>query len=133
MAEVEGVVTVDGKPAPQLKVEFQPEAKQEGVPPYRSSAFTDEGGRYKLTCETRLSGAMVGKHRILVTDLRSQPDPSSLPDPSRGGGQEPPKIAASKKPAPRVQEAYARLETTPLRQEVRAGGLQTINLELKSK
>jgi hypothetical protein len=133
MAEVEGLVTVDGKPAPQLKVEFQPEPRQDGVPPYRSSAFTDEAGRYRLTCETRLSGALVGKHRVTVTDLRSQPDPGALPDPSRANPQSPPKVAASKKPGPRVPDSYGRFETTQLRQEVRAGGVQTINLELKSK
>jgi hypothetical protein len=65
MAEVEGTVTMKGKPLDQVQVEFWPTS--DGP---RSIGVTDSQGRYTLQADNGKSkGALVGSHRILLKDL----------------------------------------------------------------
>ena len=65
MADVEGVVTLGGKPLDNIHVEFNPEASG-GV---RSSGVTDASGRYTLKSDDgKRSGAVVGSHKIVLRD-----------------------------------------------------------------
>lgn len=64
-AEVEGVVTQNGKPLGNVKVEFWPETNGP-----ISTGVTDPAGKYVLKAEdgSRL-GAVVGEHKVLLRDL----------------------------------------------------------------
>jgi hypothetical protein len=77
--------------------------------------MTDEQGRYQLSCENSESGAVIGKHRVMILQGRS--DPSA------------PKLA---KPNPRIPGAYGVASTTPLMIEVKPDQ-HTYNLDLKSR
>jgi hypothetical protein len=69
LAEVEGTVTLDGKPLENVRVEFLPDPERQTTGP-RSTGVTDAQGRFRLVCENQQSGAVVGTHRVLVTDLK---------------------------------------------------------------
>lgn len=64
MAEVEGVVKVKGQPTDGIQVEFWPEA--EGP---RSRGVSDSEGRFVLSTDEATKGAVVGKHRVVLTDV----------------------------------------------------------------
>ncbi|HJZ59508.1 MAG TPA: hypothetical protein VKE74_31480 [Gemmataceae bacterium] len=117
IGEVEGVITIDGKPLPQARVEFHPDAEN-GTKGPSSGAETDEQGRFKLTyylpnASAPLDGAVVGKHKVLVFDL---------------------KVAADSTGATRLRFApsYTQIGTTPLTKEVKPGK-QTIEIELNAR
>src|SRR5215213_805942 len=64
---VSGVVTVDGKPARNVVVSFQPVGSKEEPDPGRgSSGTTDENGRYTLVYDGEKPGALTGKHRVRI-------------------------------------------------------------------
>jgi hypothetical protein len=147
---VEGTVTVDGKPVSKVQVAFYPEGAS-GEQRHRSIAITDDEGKYRLRCDNKMSGAMVGTHKVVVVDLLASsggppapPKGPKLPTFSEEGGDEggdrgaAKELDKSQKPkgrpprASRVATAYATAALTPLRFEVKDGS-QTINLELKSK
>ena len=62
LAEVAGLVTLDGQPLPEAYVEFIP---VEGG--RASGGVTDDAGRYELVYSVRETGALVGKSRVLIT------------------------------------------------------------------
>jgi hypothetical protein len=65
---VSGVVTVDGEPAKNVVVSFQPLQEKAGDNPGRgSSAYTDENGRYTLIYDGEKPGALTGKHRVRIS------------------------------------------------------------------
>lgn len=63
LAQVEGTVTMDGKPLPNATVAFQPTG-DEGSP---SVGETDEQGRYELRFTFKKAGAMVGEHIVEIS------------------------------------------------------------------
>jgi len=66
-ASVSGVVTLDGKPYGKAVVSFQPLGTKGNSSPGRgSSAYTDENGRFTLTCDGTVNGAVVGKHQVRI-------------------------------------------------------------------
>jgi hypothetical protein len=68
MTEVSGVVLLDGQPLPQANVEFCPVLKGFGAE-MNSSAVTDDQGRFTLSKSlSREPGAVVGQHRVLITE-----------------------------------------------------------------
>src|SRR5206468_6769755 len=68
VTEVSGVVLLEGQPLPQAKVEFIPELSNFGAE-MNSTAITDDQGRFTLTCAYKQqSGAVVGKHHVLVSE-----------------------------------------------------------------
>jgi hypothetical protein len=74
VTEVSGVLLLDGKPLPLAKVSFVPELSGFGAE-MASTAITDEKGRFTLTCGNQQSGAVVGKHRVIITE---GPPPAEL-------------------------------------------------------
>ena len=64
-APVAGVVTLNGKPLAEATVIFQPAASGNPGPP--STATTDEEGRFTLTFSDQKPGAVVGKHKVVVS------------------------------------------------------------------
>jgi hypothetical protein len=82
---VEGTIQFEGQPLAKVGVEFYPVPKTGVTRLPSSTGFTDAQGRYKLTCENKKPGAVIGKHRVVVRLGRADdPDtPSaSLPIPS---------------------------------------------------
>lgn len=68
--EVEGRVTLKGKPLENVRVEFWPE----GSGP-RSNGVTDNQGKYTLqTDDVTRTGAVVGTHKVVVRDLNPYGD-----------------------------------------------------------
>src|SRR5262245_63437214 len=87
LAEVEGTLKLRGKPLPGVMVCFIPDAEA-GTPGPRSTGWTDEQGRYRLTCDKPYQpGAVVGKHRVIVLDPEVFGDTpgGGLPGPAQEG------------------------------------------------
>lgn len=61
LAEVSGIVTLDGKPLLKASVVFLPIAEGQV-----SGGVTDENGKYSLMYEQSLSGAVLGKHQVEI-------------------------------------------------------------------
>jgi hypothetical protein len=120
VTEVEGTVTLNGKPLDNVRVEFlpDPEAKTSGP---RSTGVTDAGGRFKLTCENERSGAVVGTHRVTLTDLKQWEGLTA----KREDANKPLKPS-------RLPERYTDVVKTPFRGvEVKPGG-PPVKLEVTS-
>jgi hypothetical protein len=96
---VEGTVTLDGAPVGNVLVQFVPNLDPTLQAP-QSSAYTDEKGHYRLTCDNKRAGAVIGRHDVLVFAGRSE-DP------------------AAKRPPP-IPTAYTSATRTPLHVEVTA-------------
>jgi hypothetical protein len=62
---VEGTVTLDGQPVANVVVQFVPNIDPEVQAPM-SSGSTDEKGHFRLTCDNKRPGAVVGKHNVVV-------------------------------------------------------------------
>jgi hypothetical protein len=116
-APVEGTVTKDGRPLADVQVVFigDPDAGTQGP---RASGITDQDGHYHLHGEllwrergSAQDGAVVGKHRVCITDLQVKAD---TPEEKR-----------------RVPPRYGSFSETPLRVEVQSGP-QVIGLDVKS-
>lgn len=143
--EVEGVVTMDGKPLTNVEIVFLPDPEK-GNKGRRSSAVPDKDGRYRIASDLGQNGAPVGIHRVLVNDLL-KPKKGELPRPvvkladdEKGGaggvvGVRVPwgatGVADPNQPKQRFSDDYDDVVKTPLRDiEVQVGS-QTINLEVK--
>jgi hypothetical protein len=110
-AEVEGKVTLNGKPLEGVVVTFYPDSDGAEQLPY-AKGTTDASGVYALTSRTAQPGALVGKHRVVV----SWPPKERRDDPDR---------------EPRIPIDYTVVTQTPFVFDVNAGGRQTIDLPLK--
>jgi hypothetical protein len=68
VAPVYGRVTLDGQPAANVRVTFQPLGSADNPHPGPGSyAITDADGHYALTVVgTNRSGAIIGKHRVSI-------------------------------------------------------------------
>ncbi len=64
LADVEGTVTLNGKPLEGALLEFQPQGM--GSPSYGS---TDAQGHYELLYTQEKTGAMIGSHLVRITTL----------------------------------------------------------------
>lgn len=131
---VSGVVTLDGKPLPNVMVMFVPDPEH-GTPGLRSVALTDNDGRYVMFTDKDQNGASVGTHRVSLYDPLAFPVPEDgLSKMLSQFGQEK-KPPHEPKPAPksRVPAAYTDVSKTPL-QPVEVGHeAQTYDIHLKSK
>lgn len=76
LGQVEGVITIDGQPAGQAMIEFQPEQKN-CSPSY---GFADAAGRYKLQFTGSRKGAILGTHTVRIT-FDDDPSPDQPPPP----------------------------------------------------
>lgn len=119
LAEVSGVVTVDGQPMDYVGVVFHP-----SIGPI-ATGNTDAEGRFKLTTANE-SGALVGQHTVTIADrtgavtyTKSQDGLLGAPVKKRGG------------PAgPRFSKHYARSSTSDLQVSVEAGERNEFVFEL---
>ncbi len=119
VAEVEGVVTVGGKPMEQIQVEFVPLGT--GIP---SVGITDASGRYSLTTnDGKQKGAFVGSHRVAVRDA------AVLGNQFLGRAGEDVDMSQGRKT--RISLAYADAQRSPLTKDVEAGKKNDIALEVE--
>jgi hypothetical protein len=124
LADVDGVVTLDGAPLPDVEVVFVPEAGGGNA-----RAYTDAQGRYRLKSDgNKRGGAAAGTYRVLVTDLAGVPDVTALAPPGAG---EPagPKAAKPR----RFPATYGDLRQTPLTAVEVKPGKQTLNFDVKAR
>jgi hypothetical protein len=114
--EVEGTVTLDGKPAAGVEVTFFPVQEQaQGLPVARGT--TDSDGKFTLATLDGKKGAIAGPNRVVV----------NWPSRERGSDREEPQ----KRPPFIIPLRYTAAADTPLLVEVQPGGPQTIDLELE--
>ena len=93
-AAVSGKITLDGKPLANAMVSFQPVAKEGNVNAGAgSTGKTNENGEFTLTAATGEKGAVVGKHRVVITKVEEQPGTGDE-RPPRGGWPQKDKIPA---------------------------------------
>jgi hypothetical protein len=116
-AEVEGKVTLGGKPLCGVNVTFYPDTEGAAQLPY-ATGKTDDAGTYTLTAMTAKPGALVGRNRAVV----------SWPARERGGDPDKP---PPRPPGPPIPVVYTVVTETPLIVEVKAGPRQTIDLPLQ--
>lgn len=125
MVPVEGVLTKGGKPMDNVKVEYYTDRESGTIGP-RSFGVTDAEGRFRLDTDAGESGAVVGKHRVVLTDVeyleRTAPIPPNHPIALKHKGKGP--------PVDRIPESYREFFLTPLRSEVGPPS-STVSLEVK--
>lgn len=114
---VSGRVTIDGKPAPNIAVVFQPVAGGKEEAGVGSTGVTDAQGRFTLTLTgtEKRPGAVVGRHRVTFSGAaapRAETDDSAQASPPD--------------PVP------ARYREKPLEFEVPPGGTDQANFNLES-
>jgi hypothetical protein len=108
--EVEGVVTRNGTPLPEIEVFFLPDPA-EGTRGPEATGTTDDQGRYRLRLRRTVGdGILVGRHYVCLLDLRL--GPNGPPDKGR------------------VPE-YHSPSVTPLQRVEVKPGRQTLNFDLK--
>ena len=118
-ARVEGVVTLDGKPLPEIRVLFQPDNKNRDVGVTGSFGLTDAAGKFVLKLsDSQNAGAVVDFHSVTLSDKLSE-DPK---DSDAGGFG---KTTKSRIPIKYTNE--------PPKFEVKSGKVNQANFELKSK
>ena len=111
LGQVEGNVTLGGKPLAGASVVFQPE---KGRP---SFGTTDENGHYQLSYKEDVPGAAVGRHAVAITTYQ-EGDP----------GADDPALQKSRKEE--VPAQYNR--KTTLTAEVKPGDNEPINFDLQT-
>jgi hypothetical protein len=126
-AEVEGTVTLDGKPLGEVQVVFVPDATQ-GNKGNNASAFTDAQGHYRLRAERDgKDGTVLGPHRVYFVDLTAVPNLTGEPPPP---GQ-PARPSGPGLPL-RFPRVYTDLLETPFKDVEIKSGKQTVDFKLKS-
>jgi len=131
MAEVSGVILLDGKPLDEVEIVFMPVPglRPESVDP-QASGYSDPAGRFRP--ETRIEGhtypgVVVATHRVAVRDLKRLSSP--VPDPRQETAGETP----SRRPGGRFSPRFADLMSGPFPTVAIGQGPQTIRIELDSK
>lgn len=112
IAEVDGKLFIKGKPGHKVRIEFIPEV---GVAGPTSAAETDAQGHFTMRVMDRSGesplGAVVGRHRVTLSDLQLAASATGRGVPIRFGPE------------------YTLASSTPLSQDV-VTGTQTIELTI---
>jgi len=113
VAEVDGQLLAHGQPASKVKIQFLPDIDRGSRGPV-STAETDATGHFKLQWkergeDTAQPGAVVGWHRVVLSDMKLAESETGQGVPLRFGAE------------------YTQPGSTPLRQEVKEGK-QTIEI-----
>jgi hypothetical protein len=133
--EVEGTVTLDGRPLGNVEVVFLPDPEK-GNTGKRSVALTDAQGRYRLSSDTAQEGAPVGFHRVCINDLLAGSPgvagPQSLTSSQRPGptGASDPAAQPQKESRARFPPEYGSALGTPFRDIEIKPGSQRIDLDV---
>lgn len=114
LAPVDGVLKLDGKPVPGVEVHFIPEVDIEAKTPPASRGLTDAQGTFSLSTDRGETGAVVGKHTVII----QYPPPTSRDERPPSG--------------PRVPLLYQSFLETPIHVEVKPEA-NTVPINLKSR
>ncbi len=136
IVSVSGTVTHNGQAVPGLVVSFVPDAATEtGV----STGETDDNGKYSLTVvKSRVSGAVVGKHKVWVSLPRAETyegdkgigDDKDKEDRAKARKQKTKaKTTASKADQEAILKVYGNLDKSPLAVEVKDGSPIDLKLD----
>jgi hypothetical protein len=68
LVPVTGIVTIDDEPAAELQVRFLPDVMTEDTIAPTSFGTTDENGEFTLMTYENEEGAMLGPHKVIVSD-----------------------------------------------------------------
>jgi hypothetical protein len=129
-AEVEGRITLDGKPLADVQIVFLPDPAK-GNKANNSSATADANGYYRLyATRDERSGTVLGSHRIVIIDLTMVSDTTGAGDPP-GIGKMNAGLPGSK--PRRFPKAYGEANDTPFRDVEVSAGKQTLDFDLTSK
>ncbi|QDV16738.1 hypothetical protein Pan153_13700 [Gimesia panareensis] len=109
LADVNGVITIDGAPLTNAKIIFEPQEATDNALRRASSATTQQDGSYSLEYNEDASGASLGNHKVMILKLTDNPEDA-------GKQLVPPKYN----------------DQSELTAEVKEGG-NTINFDLTSK
>jgi hypothetical protein len=105
---VDGVVTLNGKPVPSVRVTFVPIVK-EGMFAPSSAGVTDVNGNFTMTADNRKKGAAIAKHKVVIVQgraiTRSREDDVERPETLNEIGE-------------KLPPEYSDLSRTPLEIEV---------------
>ncbi len=127
-AEVEGKVTLNGKPLPNVEVVFMSELRgSKGEASPASTSYTDDRGHYSLWCgQSDTQGAVVGKYRVCVNDI------AAMPLPAMEFGDDP-AAAKAHRPGPlRVPSRYSSTAQTPFRDVTVSSGKMILDFDVKT-
>jgi hypothetical protein len=126
-AEVEGTVTLNGKPLTEVQVVFAPDATK-GNKGNNASAFTDAQGHYRLRAERdQKDGTVLGPHRVYFVDLTAVPDlTGEAPAPGQAARRKGPGIPL------RFPRVYTDILETPFVDVEVKPGKQTLDFDLKT-
>ena len=118
---VYGIVTLDGKPLPDVEVQFLPLPNQSTNHP-STSAYTDASGEYSIIA-TGSYGVLVGVHNVCINDATVMMPSSNL---GADDGSQPTGGKAKKtKSICRISQIYSDDQKTPFSQiEIRSGSPQ---------
>jgi hypothetical protein len=118
IAEVEGTLTMDGKPLDGIQVEFLPELGP------RSIGKTDAQGHFSLmTDDGKRKGAAIGSSRVVLKDV------GILGGKFMGRAGEEVDMTGGKKSL--LPQIYTTIQGSPLTAHVEAGKKNDIKLEIK--
>lgn len=129
--EVAGVVTLDGKPLPEVEVVFLPNSEKGNKGP-RAAAYTDKQGHYKLHCDqANRDGTVVGPTRVCIIDITAVASLASMPGRRMPGELAAPDAKAEQGKVSRVPADYKIPTRTPLHVDVQPGR-QRLNFDIPS-
>jgi hypothetical protein len=129
-AQVEGRVTLDGKPLDDVEIVFLPDPAK-GNQGNSATAYTDGDGRYRLESpRDNREGTVLGPHRVVITDLSAiAPLGGGAP---AGDGVNAPAARGGAKPR-RFPIKYSAAADTPFKDVEIKSGKQTLDFDLKAK
>ena len=104
IVEIEGTVTHNGEPVPNLRIYFEPAKGR------TSWAISDANGHFKVDYDVDFDGVVVGEHTVWVVDESSNVDPTLI----AAGGKMPKRSANIGK----LIEKYGKLETSPYKVKI---------------
>ncbi|WP_406698962.1 hypothetical protein V5E97_08760 [Singulisphaera sp. Ch08] len=130
MANVSGVILLDGKPLEDVEVVFVPVPSTGGQPSPEATAFSDPEGRFRP--QTMIEGAshdavVLGTHRVVLRDLKTIAD--SAPDPKQEYAGE----TTGRPRKSRFSPVFAASHTSPLPAVTIGRGPQELVLKLDSR
>jgi hypothetical protein len=130
-AEVEGQVTLDGKPLTDVEIVFMPDSTK-GNKGNSASAYPDADGRYRLqTPRDNRAGTVLGPHRVVVIDLSAIAPLGGGAPPAPGGANAPATRSGAK--SRRFPQKYGDVADTPFKDVEIKSGKQTLDFDLKAK
>ena len=117
---------MNGQPLKKVRVEFQPDPDK-GTRGQGSMGTTDDNGNFTLTYSEGKPGAIVGHHRVVLTDLTMYGNKFVGRGDYRTEDPKGPKETPKKS---RFSEDYTNLTSTPIRVEVKPG-METVTIDAK--